>query len=211
MLQTNKLGHIRVYLSILLLGYIAFRCDLQAWVYSVKSCKLISWVLFVLLFLGVNWLSSWYNLLSTVFIPVFLIFNKQLNILFVVAKFAGDIIYINVFTMTRIICFLECNVNVAMVVPVTASKDLNRIFVLELQKDGPGAPGGQSWTVQWLKFDNSYFKVWNWSHFVFSSKKRCKGVWFSFTHTYRISKLKEMKICLCCQLMLFFLKIPLSR
>ncbi|KAL2339766.1 hypothetical protein Fmac_007706 [Flemingia macrophylla] len=27
-----------------------------------------------------------------------------------------------------------------------------------LQKDGPGAPGGQSWTVQWLKFDNSYFK-----------------------------------------------------
>ncbi|WOL12904.1 putative L-ascorbate peroxidase 6, chloroplastic/mitochondrial [Canna indica] len=25
-------------------------------------------------------------------------------------------------------------------------------------KDGPGRPGGQSWTVQWLKFDNSYFK-----------------------------------------------------
>ncbi|KAL0432220.1 UNVERIFIED_CONTAM: L-ascorbate peroxidase S, chloroplastic/mitochondrial [Sesamum latifolium] len=25
-------------------------------------------------------------------------------------------------------------------------------------KDGPGAPGGHSWTVQWLKFDNSYFK-----------------------------------------------------
>ncbi|GLJ25067.1 hypothetical protein SUGI_0479580 [Cryptomeria japonica] len=25
-------------------------------------------------------------------------------------------------------------------------------------KDGPGAPGGQSWTVEWLKFDNSYFK-----------------------------------------------------
>ncbi|KAJ4700703.1 Ascorbate peroxidase [Melia azedarach] len=25
-------------------------------------------------------------------------------------------------------------------------------------KAGPGAPGGQSWTVQWLKFDNSYFK-----------------------------------------------------
>ncbi|KAJ8479097.1 hypothetical protein OPV22_022824 [Ensete ventricosum] len=25
-------------------------------------------------------------------------------------------------------------------------------------KDGPGAPGGQSWTVQWLKFDNSYFR-----------------------------------------------------
>ncbi|KAG5601247.1 hypothetical protein H5410_032617 [Solanum commersonii] len=25
-------------------------------------------------------------------------------------------------------------------------------------KDGPGVPGGQSWTVQWLKFDNSYFK-----------------------------------------------------
>ncbi|KAF8405706.1 hypothetical protein HHK36_007783 [Tetracentron sinense] len=26
------------------------------------------------------------------------------------------------------------------------------------EKDGPGAPGGQSWMVQWLKFDNSYFK-----------------------------------------------------
>ncbi|CAI7786852.1 unnamed protein product, partial [Closterium sp. NIES-54] len=26
------------------------------------------------------------------------------------------------------------------------------------KKDGPGRPGGSSWTVQWLKFDNSYFK-----------------------------------------------------
>ncbi|XP_062219302.1 probable L-ascorbate peroxidase 8, chloroplastic [Phragmites australis] len=25
-------------------------------------------------------------------------------------------------------------------------------------KGGPGEPGGQSWTVEWLKFDNSYFK-----------------------------------------------------
>lgn len=25
-------------------------------------------------------------------------------------------------------------------------------------KDGPGAPGGMSWTAQWLKFDNFYFK-----------------------------------------------------
>ncbi|KMZ64358.1 Ascorbate peroxidase [Zostera marina] len=24
-------------------------------------------------------------------------------------------------------------------------------------QNGPGAPGGQSWTAQWLKFDNSYF------------------------------------------------------
>lgn len=24
-------------------------------------------------------------------------------------------------------------------------------------KDGPGAPGGSSWTPEWLKFDNSYF------------------------------------------------------
>ncbi|XP_077213330.1 thylakoidal ascorbate peroxidase isoform X2 [Tasmannia lanceolata] len=30
--------------------------------------------------------------------------------------------------------------------------------VTKYTKDGPGAPGGQSWTVQWLKFDNSYFK-----------------------------------------------------
>ena len=26
-------------------------------------------------------------------------------------------------------------------------------------KDGPGKPGGSSWTPEWLKFDNSYFKV----------------------------------------------------
>ncbi|KAK4365880.1 hypothetical protein RND71_013760 [Anisodus tanguticus] len=32
------------------------------------------------------------------------------------------------------------------------------LFYFALQKDGPGAPGGQSWTAQWLKFDNSYFK-----------------------------------------------------
>ncbi|WCJ44371.1 thylakoidal ascorbate peroxidase [Euphorbia peplus] len=25
-------------------------------------------------------------------------------------------------------------------------------------QNGPGAPGGQSWTAEWLKFDNSYFK-----------------------------------------------------
>jgi hypothetical protein len=24
-------------------------------------------------------------------------------------------------------------------------------------ENGPGKPGGQSWTVDWLKFDNSYF------------------------------------------------------
>jgi hypothetical protein len=24
---------------------------------------------------------------------------------------------------------------------------------------GPGTPGGSSWTVEWLKFDNSYFKA----------------------------------------------------
>ena len=26
-------------------------------------------------------------------------------------------------------------------------------------KDGPGKPGGSSWTPEWLKFDNSYFTV----------------------------------------------------
>ncbi|GAB2224355.1 hypothetical protein Drorol1_Dr00005110 [Drosera rotundifolia] len=35
--------------------------------------------------------------------------------------------------------------------------------VTKYTKDGPGAPGGQSWTVQWLKFDNSYFKDIKWS------------------------------------------------
>ena len=35
------------------------------------------------------------------------------------------------------------------------------IYILSAawQKNGPGAPGGQSWTAEWLKFDNSYFKV----------------------------------------------------
>ncbi|KAE8695633.1 putative L-ascorbate peroxidase 8 [Hibiscus syriacus] len=33
------------------------------------------------------------------------------------------------------------------------------LFMLSsILNDGPGEPGGQSWTVQWLKFDNSYFK-----------------------------------------------------
>lgn len=39
------------------------------------------------------------------------------------------------------------------------NKLVPELFYFALQKDGPGAPGGQSWTVQWLKFDNSYFKV----------------------------------------------------
>lgn len=26
-------------------------------------------------------------------------------------------------------------------------------------ENGPGTPGGTSWTIEWLKFDNSYFKV----------------------------------------------------
>ncbi|RYR54477.1 hypothetical protein Ahy_A06g029760 [Arachis hypogaea] len=39
-----------------------------------------------------------------------------------------------------------------------ASEEAMATIVKNLQKDGPGAPRGQSWTVQWLKFDNSYFK-----------------------------------------------------
>jgi len=31
-------------------------------------------------------------------------------------------------------------------------------FFWHCTKEGPGAPGGQSWTPEWLKFDNSYFK-----------------------------------------------------
>ena len=30
--------------------------------------------------------------------------------------------------------------------------------VTKYTKDGPGTPGGSSWTPEWLKFDNSYFK-----------------------------------------------------
>ncbi len=26
-------------------------------------------------------------------------------------------------------------------------------------ENGPGTPGGSSWTAEWLKFDNSYFKA----------------------------------------------------
>ncbi len=26
-------------------------------------------------------------------------------------------------------------------------------------ENGPGNPGGSSWTAEWLKFDNSYFKA----------------------------------------------------
>ncbi|KAK4481305.1 hypothetical protein RD792_012190 [Penstemon davidsonii] len=37
-------------------------------------------------------------------------------------------------------------------------EDLFSLIAFAITKDGPGAPGGQSWTVQWLKFDNSYFK-----------------------------------------------------
>jgi len=30
--------------------------------------------------------------------------------------------------------------------------------VTKYTKDGPGNPGGSSWTVEWLKFDNSYYR-----------------------------------------------------
>lgn len=39
-----------------------------------------------------------------------------------------------------------------------------------LQKNGPGAPGGQSWTVEWLRFDNSYFKVRAFCHILHAEK-----------------------------------------
>ena len=31
--------------------------------------------------------------------------------------------------------------------------------VTKYTKNGPGKPGGSSWTPEWLKFDNSYFAV----------------------------------------------------
>ncbi|TQD71711.1 hypothetical protein C1H46_042756 [Malus baccata] len=45
--------------------------------------------------------------------------------------------------------------------PPSPADHLRQVFYrmgLNDKKDGPGAPGGQSWTAQWLKFDNSYFK-----------------------------------------------------
>ena len=39
-----------------------------------------------------------------------------------------------------------------------------------MQKNGPGAPGGQSWTAEWLKFDNSYFKVCVFCHILHTAK-----------------------------------------
>ncbi|RWW13822.1 hypothetical protein GW17_00022445 [Ensete ventricosum] len=47
--------------------------------------------------------------------------------------------------------------------PPSPAGHLRNVFYrmgLDDKKDGPGAPGGQSWTVQWLKFDNSYFRVY---------------------------------------------------
>nr|CAB3463245.1 unnamed protein product [Digitaria exilis] len=45
--------------------------------------------------------------------------------------------------------------------PPSPAEHLREVFYrmgLNDKKNGPGAPGGQSWTSQWLKFDNSYFK-----------------------------------------------------
>ncbi|KAE8669570.1 hypothetical protein F3Y22_tig00112230pilonHSYRG00022 [Hibiscus syriacus] len=42
--------------------------------------------------------------------------------------------------------------------PIKNTHPSYRVPLFSPEKDGPGAPGGQSWTVQWLKFDNSYFK-----------------------------------------------------
>ena len=55
------------------------------------------------------------------------------------------------------------------------SEEFNSTVVI-WQKDGPGAPGGQSWTVQWLKFDNSYFKVWNQNNLYYYLRKEDLGV-----------------------------------
>lgn len=33
-----------------------------------------------------------------------------------------------------------------------------RLQATKYTKDGPGTPGGSSWTPEWLHFDNSYFK-----------------------------------------------------
>lgn len=55
-----------------------------------------------------------------------------------------------------------------MMVLITGAHTLGRVkkdrsgFGKEKTKyteNGPGTPGGTSWTIEWLKFDNSYFKV----------------------------------------------------
>lgn len=55
--------------------------------------------------------------------------------------------------------FSQCNYQSWKLISATLMSLVPELFYFALQKDGPGAPGGQSWTVQWLKFDNSYFKV----------------------------------------------------
>ncbi|ONM17333.1 L-ascorbate peroxidase S chloroplastic/mitochondrial [Zea mays] len=55
-------------------------------------------------------------------------------------------------------------------------------------KNGPGAPGGQSWTVEWLRFDNSYFKQY-----------------------FRISKRNEIRIFWSYLQMLLYLRTQSSR
>lgn len=37
--------------------------------------------------------------------------------------------------------------------------DLEGFWVYGYQENGPGTKGGQSWTIEWLKFDNQYFTV----------------------------------------------------
>ena len=42
-------------------------------------------------------------------------------------------------------------------VVVTRWRGAGAAQVTKYTKDGPGTPGGSSWTPEWLKFDNSYF------------------------------------------------------
>ena len=52
--------------------------------------------------------------------------------------------------------------------------NLEFIYHVQLvQKNGPGAPGGQSWTAEWLKFDNSYFKVCFFCHISHTANLIC--------------------------------------
>jgi hypothetical protein len=78
----------------------------------------------------------------------------------------------------------SCNVHVPM--HTLETRIQNHAFMLlcdaaragkeetKYTREGPGKPGGQSWTVDWLKFNNSYFMV-GWSQVTLTNWELMSG------------------------------------
>ena len=64
-------------------------------------------------------------------------------------------------------------------------------------ENGPGTPGGTSWTIDWLKFDNSYFKVTKPKHtiqgldFCWRRNGQAKLAFAVHTCQCKVSRLEE--------------------